>query len=122
MASRSRRSVILAAALSLMVGACFGDPPPAAEDLPLEIVVHPDECLINYPRVGPGVHQVTVIFEGADGSVRIVGAGDVVLWSDEGIDGDVDLVVGDYRVECETEAVTRVVALEVREGLPPGGN
>lgn len=28
---------------------------PDAEDLPLEIVVHPDECLINYPQVGPGI-------------------------------------------------------------------
>lgn len=107
--------------LSLMVAACFGDPPPLAEDLPLEIVVHPDECLINYPRVGPGVHEVRVIFEGTDGSVRIVGAGDDVFWSDAAIDGDVNLVVGDYRVECETDGVLRTVSLAVREGLPPGG-
>jgi hypothetical protein len=108
-------------AFTLAVGACFGDPPPDAENLPLEIVVHPNECLINYPRVGPGIHDVTVIFEDTSGSVRIVGAGETVFSSDAGTSGSADLVVGDYQVECETEGVTRQVALSVRQGLPPGG-
>jgi hypothetical protein len=108
-------------ALTLAVGACFGDPPPAAEDLPLEIVVHPDECLINYAQVGPGIHEVTVIFEGTSGLVRIVGAGETVFSSEAGTIGSADLVVGDYQVECETDAVTMQIALSVRQGLPPGG-
>ena len=108
-------------ALTLAVGACFGDPPPDAEDLPLEIVVHPDECLINYPQVGPGVHEVTVIFEGSSGSVRIVRAGETAFSSDAGTSGSADLVVGDYQVECETDGVTMQTALTVRHGLPPGG-
>ena len=108
-------------ALTLAVGACFGDPPPDAEDLPLEIVVHPDECLINYPQVGPGIHEVTVIFEGTSGSVRIVRAGETAFSSDAGTSGSADLVVGDYQVECETDGVTRQIALAVRQGLPPGG-
>ena len=107
--------------LALVVGACFGDPPPAAEDLPLEIVVHPDECLINYPQVGPGNHEVTVIFEGTSGLVRIVGAGETMFSSDAGTSGSADLVVGDYQIECETDGVIRQIALAVREGLPPGG-
>ena len=94
---------------------------PAFEDLPLEIVVHPDECLINYPQVGPGIHEVTVIFEGTSGSVRIVGAGEIVFSSDAGTSGSAALVVGDYQVECETDAFTTQIALSVREGLPPGG-
>ena len=108
-------------ALTLAVGACFGDPPPDAEDLPLEIVVHPDECLLNYSQVGPGRHEVTVILEGTSGSVRIVGTGETVFSSDAGTTGGADLVVGDYQVECETDGVTRQIALSVREGLPPGG-
>ena len=104
-----------------LVGACFGDPPPAAEELPLEIVVHPDECLINYPQVGPGIHEVTVIFEGTSGSVRIVGTGETVFSSDVGTSGSAKLVVGDYRVECEIGDVIREIALAVRHGLPPGG-
>ena len=108
-------------ALSLAVGACFGDPAPDAEDLPLEIVVHPDECLINYPLVGPGIHEVTVIFEGTSGSVRIVGAGETVFSSDAGTSGSAELVVGDYRVECEADGATSQIALSVRQGLPPGG-
>jgi hypothetical protein len=110
-----------ALALTLAVGACLGDPPPDAEDLPLEIVVHPDECLINYPRVGPGIHEVTVIFEGTRGSVRIVSGGETVFSSDGG-DRSANLVVGDYRVECEADGVTRQIALSVRQGLPPGGS
>jgi len=108
-------------ALTLALGACLGDPPPDAEDLPLEIVVLPDECLINYPQVGPGNHEVTVIFEGTSGSVRIVGAGETVFSSEAGTSGNADLVVGDYQVECETGGVTRQIALSVRQGLPPGG-
>lgn len=108
-------------ALALTVVACFGDPPPDAEDLPLEIVVHPDECLINYSVVGPGVHEVTVIFEGASGSVRILGAGETAFSSDAGTSGLADLGVGDYQVECETDGFTRQIALAVRQGLPPGG-
>jgi hypothetical protein len=117
-------------ALTLAVGACLGDPSPDPEDLPLEIVVHPDECLINYPQVGPGIHDVTVIFEGTSGSVRIVGTGETVFSSDAGTSGSADLVVtqgtadlvvGDYQVECDTDGVTRQIALSVRQGLPPGG-
>jgi hypothetical protein len=108
-------------ALALAVGGCFGDPPPDAEDLPLEIVVHPEECLINYPQVGPGIHEVTVILEGTSGSVRIVGAGKTVFSSDAGTSGSADLVVGEYQVECQTDGVTRQIALAVRQGLPPGG-
>ena len=108
-------------ALTLAVGACFGDPPPDAEDLPLEIVVHPDECLINYPQVGPGNHEVTVIFQGTSGSVRIVGASETVFSSDAGTSGSADLVLGDYQAECETDGVTKQIALSVRQGLPPGG-
>ena len=107
--------------LTLAVGACFGDPPPAAEDLPLEIVVHPDECLINYPQVGPGIHEVTVIFEGTSGSVRIIGADETVFSSDTGTSGSADLVVGEYQVECQADGVTKQIALAVREGLPSGG-
>ena len=107
--------------ITLAVSACFGDPPPDAEDLPLEIVAHPDECLINYPQVGPGTHEVTVIFEGTSGSVRIVGAGKTVFSSDEGTSGKADLLVGDHQVECETDGGTRQIALSVRQGLPPGG-
>ena len=108
-------------ALTLAVGACFGDPPPDAEDLPLKIVVHPDECLINYPQVGPGIHEVTVIFEGTRGSVRIVGVGETVFSSDAGTSGSAELIVGAYQVECEAEGVTRQIALSVRQGLPRGG-
>lgn len=108
-------------ALTLAVSACFGDPPPDAKDMPLEIVVHPDECLINYPQVGPGNHEVTVIFEGTSGSVHIVGAGETVFSSDAGTSGSADLVVGDYQVECATGGVSRQIALSVRQDLPPGG-
>ena len=108
-------------ALAVVLGACFGDPPPAAEDLPLEIVVHPDECLINYPQVGPGIHEVTVIFEDTSGSVRIFGAGETVFSSDDGTSGTANLVVGEYRIECEADGVTRQIPLAVRQGLPPGG-
>ena len=108
-------------ALTLAVSACFGDPPPDAEVLPLEIVVHPEECLINYPNVGPGTHEVTVIFEGTSGAVRIVGAGETVFSSEAGTSGSADLVAGDYQVECETDGVIRQIALLVRDGLPPGG-
>ena len=108
-------------ALTVAVGACFGDPPPDAEDLPLEIVVHPDECLSNYSQVGPGIHEVTVIFEGTSGSVRIIGAGETVFSSDTGTSGSADLVVGEYQVQCETDGVTRQIALAVRQGLPAGG-
>ena len=108
-------------ALTLAVSACFGDPPQDAEDLPLEIVVHPDECLINYPQVGPGIHEVTVIFEGTSGSVRIVRPGETVFSSDTGTRGSADLVVGEYQIECEADGVTRQIALSVREDMPPGG-
>ena len=110
-----------ALALALAVVSCFGDPPPDAEDLPLEIVVHPDECLINYPQVGPGIHEVTVIFEGTIGSVRIVGEGEPVFANDTRTSGSAELVVGDHQVVCEANGVTRQIALSVREGLPPGG-
>lgn len=112
---------VLVLTLTLVVGACFGDPPPDAEDLPLEIVVHPDECLINYPQVGPGIHEVTVIFEGTSGSVRIVDANETVYSSDAGTSGSAELAVGAYQVECEVDGVTRQIALSVRQGLPPGG-
>jgi hypothetical protein len=108
-------------ALTLTVGACFGDPLPDPKDLPLEIVVHPDECLINYYQVGPGNHEVTVIFEGTSGSMRIVGEGETVFSSDAGTSGSADLVVGNYQVECATGGVTRQIALSVRQCLPPGG-
>lgn len=96
-------------------------PATGRRDLPLEIVVHPEECLINYPQVGPGIHEVTVILEGTSGSVHIVGAGGTVFSSDTGTSGSADFVVGDYQVECETDGVTRQMALSVRLGLPPGG-
>lgn len=106
-----------------MVTACFGDLPPAAEDLPLEIVVHPDECILNYPQVGPGTHEVTVIYEGTRGSVSIL-AGEQVVYSNEGGSGNgrVELEVGSYVVACQTEDRHLEVDLTVREGLPPGGN
>lgn len=108
--------------LTLLVAACFGDPPPAAADLPLEIVVHPDECLLNYTQVGPGTHEVTVIFEGTSGSVRILD-GDESVYSNDGSSpsGSVELEMGDYVVECESVEDTMDLALAVRAGLPPGG-
>ena len=106
----------------LLVAACLGDPPPAAADLPLEVVVHPDECLLNYAQVGPGTHEVTVIFEGTGGLVRILD-GDETLFSSDGSSGggSVDLEVGDYVVECESVVGTVDLTLAVRAGLPLGG-
>lgn len=63
---------------------------------------------------------MTVVFEGTSGSVRIVGAGETVFSSDAETSGSADLVMGDYQVECETDGVTRQIALSVRQGLPPG--
>jgi hypothetical protein len=111
--------------LGLVVFACFGDPPPAAEDLPLEIVVHPSECILNYPRVGPGSHEVTVIFERTGGSVRILEQETEVFVTDSEEQmtrpGRLDLRVGDYTIECTSDNTAMRVLLEVREGLAPGG-
>lgn len=117
MPSRSFLAVLLVIGLA----ACLGDPPPAAEDLPLEIVVHPEECLLNYPRVGPGNHEVTVIYEGTTGVVRILAGDEVVFEEGSGGDGTVRLENGEHVVECESGGVTRELALTVTEGLPAGG-
>lgn len=103
----------------MVLAACFGDPPPAAADLPLEIVVRPDACVLNYARVGPGHHEVAVIHE-AEGTVRIEKDG-VVVFEDDGATSHVRLDTGDYVVECVTPGEVYRLGLSVQEGLPPGG-
>lgn len=72
------------AALASLSG-CFGDPPPAPEVAPIEVVVGSrgtpsGPCLLNRDEVAAGVHDVTVIAE--RGPARVVltdETGDVVL-------------------------------------------
>lgn len=106
-------------AVCLVTVACLGDPPPAPEDRPLEIVVHPQECLLNYPSIGPGTHEVTVIVEGTSGSVEIIGDSGVVYSSEQdGTAGSVELESGNYTIECETEGHTTTARLEVSPSPP----
>lgn len=114
-----------AAALPLLAGCTFmGDPPPAPEVQPLEVVVgsqmRPENpCILNVRQVGAGTHDVIVISESAQATVRILdGAGVVVFETEEaqpnpqmageqevraleaGPDRRVRLESGSYSVEC----------------------
>lgn len=49
----------LAFVAAVVLGGCFGDPPPDPATAPLEVVV--EGCVLNRPEVAPGAHAVAVV-------------------------------------------------------------
>lgn len=122
----------------LLLGGCFGDPPPDPEVQSLEIISgNPDPkygpCLLNVDEVGAGIHDVTTMSMGGNARVRILdpagvvvyersveehpleGGGHEVLAEDQ---GSVRLEAGDYRVECSVSGRTHVIELLVVPARP----
>lgn len=90
--------LVAATALALTAG-CLGDPPPAPETAPLEVVL--EGCTLNRPSVQAGGHDVAVV-----GSGRVTftdPAGSVVLTApgDEATPAQIELDAGTYGVVCE---------------------
>lgn len=94
------RVLTAAAALAVMAG-CMGDPPPAPETAPLEVVL--ESCTLNRPSVKAGGHDVAVV--GSGRATFTDPAGSVVLTApgDEETPAQIQLDAGTYGVVCEPE-------------------
>ena len=127
MKSSGSRPTLAAAAASLLLAGCFGDPPPDPEVQPLEVVVgsrsQPDQpCILNVDEVAAGDHEVSVISE-REGAARVVlrtAAGSVVFEASGGqpapeeAPASVTLTPGDHLVQCLSDgAVLGEVPLRV---------
>lgn len=89
-----------ALALSAVTG-CMGDPPPAPESAPLELVL--DSCSLNRPSVKAGAHAMAIV---GQGRVTLSDPkGNVVLTArgDEATPADLTLSAGTYGLACEPE-------------------
>lgn len=134
----SRRALRLGVALAVtgLLSGCFGDPPPAPEVQPLEIILgNPDRgpCLLNVDEVAAGTHDVTVLPMAGNATARIVdpsgevvfqravepqpapGGGQMVTQENEGV---VRLDTGDYRVVCRLSDGTHSTTLRVEPARP----
>lgn len=116
----------------------MGDPPPAPEVQPLEIIVgDPDSeqgpCLLNVDEVGAGTHDVTPVALAGEAVVRILdpsgavvferslrehpmeGGGQEVKQEDQ---GTVRLRAGQHRVECVLSDGPEFTSLRVVPARP----
>lgn len=114
--------MIAGAAVSPVLSGCLvfaGDPPPAPNVAPIEVVAKADSCLLNRDSVAAGNHEVTVIMEEGSGWVRFVKDGKVLLdrpvrdQSSEVDQSELELQQGTYVVECEVDSQASTTELTV---------
>lgn len=102
-------------ALLLPAGCAFlGDPPPAPEVAPLEVVAKVDACLLNRDSVAAGTHDTAVIVEQGTGRVRLLQEGRVAHDLPGGpTPTPIALSSGDYVVECVVDGARSTANLTV---------
>ena len=113
----------------LLLGGCVDGSPVAPGVAPVEVIARgpstsepasESRCSVGRDQVAPGVHLFLIVADGADATVRVIDPdGMMVLESKAGAgrggSASVDMVEGEYVVECtwqagtNEEAVLRVV-------------
>lgn len=104
----------LGAALLSSGCALLGDPPPAPDVAPIEVVAKPNACLLNRDSVAAGTHDTAVIVEQGVGRVRLLQDDRVVLDRPGGAGSTaVTLSAGAYVVECVVDGARSTATLAV---------
>jgi hypothetical protein len=83
-----------------------GDPPPAPNVAPIEVVAMRNGCTLNRDSVAAGKHEIAVIMQEGTGRVRIRKDGKAVfdrpIQNQSGVadQSELELQQGEYVVEC----------------------
>jgi hypothetical protein len=109
------------AGVCLLLQGCvlMGDPPPAPEVAPIEIVATRDGCALNRDSVAAGRHEITVIMQEGTGRIRILSDAKVVFdrpirgQSDVTEQSELELQQGRYVVECVVDGHASMAEISV---------
>ena len=105
----------------LLLGGCVDGSPVAPGVAPVEVIARgpstsESRCSVNRDQVAPGVHLFLIVADGAEATVRVIDPdGMMVLESKAGAgrggSASVDMVEGEYVVECRWQQGTKEDAI-----------